>query len=339
MAVDGGMSVIMITRGRPALLRACLKSVIAGGGPPEIIAGVNGEDPESLAVIKSFKDTVRAVNLRRMCRGEARNALVSAARGRWLCFLDDDTVVPEGYFTRLAALIEKNPDCSVFGGGQELYAGAGYFEAAVYALLSSRWGGGPFTERFSPVRGTRPAGPEKFILCNLIVDRKFLTEHALSFEGHLTSAEENLLMNRMAAAGAGMILSGDLNLVHRRRSGLPDFLAQVFSSGRGRAQITLLSRDGFSAFTLLPPAALFLGGFSAAVFPSGFVPLAAAYGAACAAAAFSGPGWKIKASLIPLFPALHSAYAAGWLYGAVEFMAEKVFRRRKPLRCRCEGIL
>lgn len=335
MLPDAGISVIILTRGRPQLLRACLESVLAAGQAGEIIAGVDGKDPASAAVLAGFSPAVTAVNLPRMCRGEARNALAARARGRWLCFLDDDTLVPAGYFARLRALIEQHPDVSVFGGGQVLYGGAGPFEAAVYALLGSRWGSGPFAERFSPVSGDRPAGAEKFILCNLTLDSRFLKDRGLSFEGHLSSAEENLLLGRMAACGARMLLSSGLNLVHRRRAGPAAFSRQVFSCGRGRGQITALSPRGFCAFTLLPPAALLL---LAAAGPARAAVPAAVYAGVCAAAALAAEGgWRRKAAVLPLFPVLHVSYAAGWLCGAVETLLEKLFRRRSPARCYCEG--
>jgi len=339
MEFEGGLSVIIITRGRPALLRACLESILAGGPGPEIMVGVNGADPASAEVLASFP-AVTAIALPRMCRGEARNALAALARGRWFCFLDDDTQVPPGYFERLAAAIKANPAAAVFGGGQSLAAGAGAFESAVYALLSSPWGGGPFTERFSPVAGSRSSGPEKFILCNLTLDREFLRARGLAFEGHLTSAEENLLLNRMARAGARMVLSGGLNIVHRRRAGLAAFARQVFSSGRGRAQITLLSPRAFSAFTLLPPAALLLAAWAAFSAPGLLGRGAAVYSAASlAAAAFSGTRPEFKPAVFALFPALHIFYAAGWLFGALEGLFEKAAGRSKPGRCCCEGKL
>lgn len=337
MEFEGGLSVIVITRGRPALLRACLESIHAGGAGPEIIAGINGADPASAGVLASFGG-VTAAALPRMCRGEARNALTALARGRWLCFLDDDTVVPRGYFERLAALIKADPAAVVFGGGQLLAPGAGTFESAVFALLSSLWGGGPFTERFSPAAGTRAARPEKFILCNLTLDRDFLRSRGLAFEGHLTSAEENLLLDRMARAGARMVLSGDLNLVHRRRSELGAFVCQIFGSGRGRAQITFLSPRAFSAFTLLPPAALLLAGWAAFSAPDLFARGAAGYLAvSLAAAAFSDARPAVRPAVFALFPILHGFYAAGWLFGALEGLFEKLSGRSIPGRCRCEG--
>ncbi|MCM2268328.1 MAG: glycosyltransferase [Elusimicrobiales bacterium] len=331
------VSVLIVTRGRPGLLRACLSSVLAGGKVEEVLVGVDGQDPDSFAVLGEFGGAVRPVPLPRMCRGEARNRLAAAARGRWLCFLDDDTVVPAGYFSRLQTLILDWPDAAVFGGGQLRAPEAGAFETAVFHLLASPWGSGPFGPRFSPVAGTRLAGPEKFILCNLTLDSFVLRRLGAAFEGHLTSAEENLLLNRLAAQGAQMVLSGDLNLVHRRRKGLAAFLRQVFSSGRGRGQITLRSPLGFSAFTLIPP--LFLCGLSlaAALRPGAAGALLAAYCACCVlAAAVSGAPTARKAGVAALFPVLHGGYAAGWLYGCLEGLAEKLAMREKPARCYCE---
>ncbi len=340
MRAEHGFTVVLITRGRPAMLRECLASVLASGGKPEIIAGVNGTDPESLEVINSFGGAVTAVSLARMCRGEARNALAALARGRWLCFLDDDTVVPAGYFVRLRALIQAYPGTAVFGGGQTLARRAGGFEAAVYSLLASPWGGGPFTARFSPAAGTGSAGPEKFILCNLVLDGEFLDSRGLAFEGHLTSAEENLLLSRMHKAGARMVLSGDLNLVHRRRGQPGTFVSQVFSCGRGRAQMTVLSPKSSAVFTLLPPAAL-LFALWAAFSAAGILRLGAAgyFLVSLVAAAFSGARAAVKPVVFVLFPVLHISYAAGWVYGLCEGVLEKLSGRFTPRRCCCEEKL
>ena len=335
---DGGISVIIITRGRPALLEACLESLKRAGPAREILVGIDGEDPASAALLGRYAGwpELKPAQLRRACRGEARARLAARSEGRWLCFLDDDTEVPPGYLDRLAALIRENPEVSVFGGGQALHRGAGYFEAAVYALLANYWGGGPFTSRFAPASGTAAAGPEKFILCNLALDGAFLRERGLSFEGHLSSAEENLLLNRMAAAGARMALSGELNLVHRRRARPAAFLRQVFCSGRGRGQITALSPRGFSAFTLLPPAALAGGALAAALAPGLLAPAAGIYfSVSLLAAALSPARPAVKPALVLLYPALHGCYAAGWAAGFIEGLVEKASGSLTPRRCRC----
>ncbi|MEK7722523.1 MAG: glycosyltransferase, partial [Elusimicrobiota bacterium] len=328
---DTEITVIIITRNRPEMLGECLGSVLASLPENiEILAGINGPDDRSLEILARFP-RARAVPLPALCRGEARNAVAAKARGRRLCFLDDDTVIPEGYFTRLLSLIERNPDAAVFGGGQLLFSGAGFFERLVYLTLGSAWGAGPFTERFSPVRGTRAADREKFVLCNLTLDRFFLEKHGLAFEGHVTSAEENLLLNRMAAAGARMILSADLNLIHRRRKNLRHFIRQVFGSGRGRAQISFISPGSAVPFTFLPPLAAC--SFIAAFFLPGAVlaVLSGTYFAASLAFALNlDCGVRLKAAAAALFPALHGAYACGWLFGAAESVWEKFFRKGRP---------
>lgn len=334
----GGISVIIITRGRPALLEACLESLRRAGPAAEILVGIDGEDPATAALLGRYAGwpELKALQLSRACRGEARARLAARAAGRWLCFLDDDTEVPPGYLDRLAALIAARPGVAVFGGGQALHGGAGYFETAVYALLAGPWGGGPFTSRFSPAEGTAEAGPGNFILCNLALDGAFLRGQGLTFEGHLSSAEENLLLNRMAAAGARMALSGDLNLVHRRRAGAGAFLRQVFCSGRGRGQITALSPRGFSAFTLLPPGALAAAALAAACAPGLLAPSAGLYfTVSLLAAALSAAPPAVKPALLPLYPALHCSYAAGWAAGFIEGLLEKASGRLRPRRCRC----
>lgn len=334
MGTEPGITAVILTRGRPALLAECLGS-FGAARPDEVIVGVDGGDPATEALLAGLPG-VKTVLLPRSCRGEARNALAALASRRWLCFLDDDVVLPAGYFDRLRGLISRHPGAAVFGGGQGLHPAAGRFETAAYLLLSSPWGSGPFRPRFAPVEGEAGAGPEKFILCNLAVDSRFLGERGLRFEGHLSSAEENLLLNRMAAAGAGMVLSEGLNVAHRRRGGLAAFLAQVFQSARGRGQITALSPRGFCAFTLLPPLALLSAAALALLRPSALPPLAAAYAAACAGAALlTRAPLSARAALAPLFACLHAAYAAGWLAGLAEGAAGRLFPGVRPARCRC----
>ena len=340
MDIEGGLSVLIITRGRPVLLRACLQSVHLGGDAPQVLVGIDGEDPASAGTASSFPG-VETVRLPRMCRGEARNALAARASGRWIYFLDDDTLVPPGHFERFSALMKDRPEASVFGGGQALARGACGFESALYALLASRWGSGPFTARFLPAEGTREAAPEKFILCNLALDGKFMADHGLSFEGHLSSAEENLLLNRMALMGARMVLSGDLNVAHRRRTRLRAFAAQIFSSGRGRAQMTwMLKPRRLSAVTLLPPAAAILAVAAGMFRPALLFAGVCLYLLASAlAAALSPARAAAKAAVFALFPVLHVLYAAGWFFGAMEGASERLRGRIRPGRCRCAGRL
>lgn len=337
MRPEAGISAVILTRGRPALLAACLRS-FAAEPPDEVLVGLDGGAAGSAPPPGAFPG-VKFLPLPRRCRGEARNALAARASGRWLCFLDDDVLPPPGYFPRLRRLIAGNPGVAVFGGGQRPADGAAYFERAVCALLASRWASGPYRARFAPAGADRRAGPEEFILCNLVLDSRRLEAAGAAFEGHLSSAEENLLLNRLAAAGEGMLLSGGLDVSHRVRSGPAAFAAQIFTSGRGRGQATALRREGFGAFTLLPPAALVLGAAGAVLAPGLLCAAVVLYLAVSAAAALAADcGAAEKPAVFLLYPLLHAAYAAGWLYGFFEELIGRLRGAVRPARCRCEDV-
>ncbi|HNW43242.1 MAG TPA: glycosyltransferase [Elusimicrobiales bacterium] len=342
-------SAVVITRHRPGLLRACLEGLVralAGTGG-ELVVAINGPDGASLALAREMaqgRDFIRVLQLAGLCRGEARNAAMAAAGGEWFCFFDDDTVAAPDHFRNLKDLAAAFPEASAFGGGQEIdRASAGVVERAIFRVTGSPFGAGPFVARFRPAAGeaVRVAG-ESLILCNLAVRRDFLEKHGLSFEGHFTSAEENLLLNKMEALGAVMVLSPGLNLIHRRRTSLGGFFAQNFRSGMGRAQITFYHRAGFSAFTALPPAALLCAAGAFAIFPR-------LGGAACLAyllpllffsvrAGAQERCFRVCAAAAAALAGLHLSYALGWFCGAAGVAADRLRGRVMPSRCVCREI-
>lgn len=337
------ISVILITFRRPGLLRACLESLAAARTPEviEVIVALNGRgDTETAVYLREAAgryDFLKVLEIPRTCRGEARNAALKTARGSWLCFLDDDTEVPPAYFANFVRETGLGA-ADVLGGGQTMRAEAStVFEKAVYFTLASLWGAGPYRVRFRPFEGRRAAGPEEFILCNLSIKREALEKNSLAFEGHLTSAEENLLLNKLAGLGAVMRMSGELNLFHRRRPDCASFARQTFMSGIGRAQMTFLYPRGFTLFTALP--GLGLASFAAGCFfaPELLGAAVCAYLAVCAvfalrAAGDYGPG-AAGVSFF-LFPVIHFSYAAGWWCGLLE-PARDLLCGVKGRRSRC----
>ena len=320
------------------MLRVCLKSLSAAKIPEvvEVIAALNGKgDAETAELLRAAAgeyDFLKVLELPRTCRGEARNAALKASRGSWLCFLDDDTEVPPDYFANLAAEIALG-GADVLGGGQTMDEGSvPAFEKAVYFTLSSVLGAGPYRVRFKPFEGRRAAGPEEFVLCNLALRRSALERNSLSFEGHLTSAEENLLLNKLAGLGSAMRLSGGLNLFHRRRSGYGALARQTFRSGMGRVQITSLYPAGFSFFTAFP-------GLGLAAFVAGlvFFPLYMS-AAACAfsvPAAARASGLRTACVVLSLFPVIHFSYAAGCWWGIFGMVRDRFSGAKDHSRCVC----
>lgn len=93
-------SVVMATRNRPALFDAALRSVLAQDfGDCEIIVVNDGSRDEDMADYRAILDAVGTAAVRSFVLparpaghggSYARNFAVAAARGRYLCFLDDD---------------------------------------------------------------------------------------------------------------------------------------------------------------------------------------------------------------------------------------------------------
>ena len=99
------MSLIICTRNRASQLKECLKE-IAGASIPqcdlEVILVDNGSEDSTNKIITDFIDTsslkVTHVNCRRAGSGFARNCGVSASKGEWLLFTDDDCYIEKMFF-------------------------------------------------------------------------------------------------------------------------------------------------------------------------------------------------------------------------------------------------
>ncbi len=108
------ISVIIPTYGRAALLRRAFMSALQQTEQRlEVVVVIDGEDPDSLAVLQVTGDArVRWITLAGASGGaRARNAGVEAAMGEWIAFLDDDDEwLPNKLELQLqAALLSRAP--------------------------------------------------------------------------------------------------------------------------------------------------------------------------------------------------------------------------------------
>ncbi|HYD88942.1 MAG TPA: glycosyltransferase family 2 protein [Vitreimonas sp.] len=105
------ISVVVPTRDRPDYLRQALASIRALEGPEfefEILVGDNGADPRSVEAARAFGAVHIAVAT--PGAGAARNAGLSAARGEFIAFLDDDDVWMDSHIRPHLALLDANPE-------------------------------------------------------------------------------------------------------------------------------------------------------------------------------------------------------------------------------------
>lgn len=115
MAANPIVSVVIPTRGRANLAREAVTSVFAQTlCDLELWVVVDGEDPETLAMLHMFDDPrLRwVVNSRTLGPGGSRNEGVARSRGRWIAFLDDDDSWRPNKLERQVELAaaQHNPD-------------------------------------------------------------------------------------------------------------------------------------------------------------------------------------------------------------------------------------
>jgi glycosyltransferase involved in cell wall biosynthesis len=328
------ISVLLITYKRLALLKESLQSILLAKNEviKEILILVNGLDTETSSYLEELSNTnniIKVYGTSKMCRGQARNILIKKAGGEYISFFDDDIVLPKNYFENLSNKILLFKDVIVFGGGEVLDLNKmSFFQRGLSFALSSFWGAGPFTSRCSFAFKDRPARFEDFILSNLTVKREFLNNNNIFFKGNLISAEENLLLSEIAALNGKMLMSEDLNLYHEKRKSFIMLAKQIFKSGAGRLQISLLSFKAFNCFTLLPLGGLLLSLLLLFFLPKLFICLSTVYILINVFFVLKG-FWlykKIKIAIILffIFPVIHLSYALGYLFGFFSFFKIKV---------------
>lgn len=121
-AADLDITVLICTRNRADRLRNVLASAaqmrIPDGLQWELVVVDNGSSDNTAEVALSFIDRlpVRVAREDKAGLSHARNRGVAEARGRYICWTDDDVVIDEGWLAAYAAAFARHPEAAVFGG-------------------------------------------------------------------------------------------------------------------------------------------------------------------------------------------------------------------------------
>lgn len=101
-----------------ALLRACLQSLLEQpqGANLEIIVVDNASTDGSINMVAQEFPEVRLLkNTENLGFSAANNQAAEHARGRYLLFLNNDTVVPEGTLAKLVKFADDHPEVGMIG--------------------------------------------------------------------------------------------------------------------------------------------------------------------------------------------------------------------------------
>ena len=116
------ISIVICTRNRAAQLAAVLTSICDLVVPPDLVWELcivdNGSTDTTAQVVESFVPRLPVRYLHEPVAGlsNARNRGVEAARGRYICWTDDDVEIDRDWLCAYAAAFRRHPQAAVFGG-------------------------------------------------------------------------------------------------------------------------------------------------------------------------------------------------------------------------------
>src|SRR5579864_5913338 len=122
LPTDPEISVIICTRDRAAQLASVLATACALKVPEglswELCVVDNGSSDSTPQVVREFSETLPIRYIREDVPGlsNARNRGVDEARGRYICWTDDDVEIDPEWLSAYAEAFRRHPDAAVFGG-------------------------------------------------------------------------------------------------------------------------------------------------------------------------------------------------------------------------------
>ncbi|THF79877.1 glycosyltransferase [Cohnella fermenti] len=153
------VSIIILTCNESDLTRECVRS-IADHTPEdyELVFVDNGSTDGTVAYLRTIPDAKLILN--RSNRGFAAgcNQGIVAASGTYICLLNNDTVVSDGWLTRMLAWFEKNPRIGIVGPRTNYAAGSQRVDAVPYRTMdemrefAKEWAGEHAGDGFYPYR-------------------------------------------------------------------------------------------------------------------------------------------------------------------------------------------
>ena len=110
------VSIVTVTFNSADHIRGCVASVSRSVGtmPIEHIVIDNASRDETSALVRAeFPDVMLVENAQNRGLTSANNQGAELARGRYVVFLNPDTIVPDGTFQTMLGIMERRPDIGV----------------------------------------------------------------------------------------------------------------------------------------------------------------------------------------------------------------------------------
>jgi len=130
------VSIIILSYNGLNHIEACLESIRRNTKESyEIIVVDNARKDGSIDFLRNVNDIVLIQNPENVGPAVARAQAMVMAQGEYLTFLDDDTIVPQGWLTKFIQLAERHPEIGMFGPLSNYASGLQHVPEASYHNL------------------------------------------------------------------------------------------------------------------------------------------------------------------------------------------------------------
>ncbi|SDE66792.1 glycosyltransferase family 2 protein [Limimaricola pyoseonensis] len=228
------VSVVVVSRGRPAALRLCLMALSQQRHPAYEVIVV--ADPEGLAAVSHWHGRIRMVACDEPNIGLARNLGIAAAAGGIVAFIDDDALAEPSWLERLVAPFE-DPAVEAAGGFVRGPSGWAYQWRARAAFADATTRDLPLEDETPVVLRGRLGRGVKTEGTNMAVRRERLAAMGGFDPAYRYYLDETDLNMRLAALGActaivplAQVHHGYLPSPRRRADRVPRDLSDIGAS-------------------------------------------------------------------------------------------------------------
>lgn len=181
-----------------------------------------------------------------------RNAAVKVAKGEYLYFLDNDSLVGEKNLIYALELFSKNKKIGLIGGPSLTPDTDSFLQKNFGLILESNFAvGGKIKSRYAAIGDVRETDEYELILCNMII-KKTVFNQVGGFKEHLYPNEENVLVNDILKLNYKVYYHPKIIVYRSQRENLQKFIKQMLVYGRGRAEETLTMPRTFNVMIFIP---------------------------------------------------------------------------------------
>ena len=169
---SGLVSIIILNLNGANHIKECIEGV-RNCTPPiyEIIGVDNGSTDESLEYLRSLSEIKLIENKENVGAPYGRNQGLALAEGEYIVFLDNDTVVTEGWLERFIACSKVNPAFGLLGPMSNYVSGPQLLENAQYADFNELQG---FARKLSQKNAGKASCAHRLILFCLFAKREVI---------------------------------------------------------------------------------------------------------------------------------------------------------------------